>query len=107
MSKHIQGVSYKELAVVGGSDDLERYIFRLISEDDWEIPDRFYDDHSLWNLLSQDLEFQGYVLVLEDHDAGEDGGPGSSFGHYGLRLEKPKDEVRDFARRLIIDACKQ
>ena len=107
MSEHIQGVNCEEFAAVGGRDDLERYVLRLICEDDWEIPDSFYEEHSLWHLLSHDLEFHGYVLVLEDHNAGDDGGPGSSFGRYGLRLEQPRHEIRDFARGLIINVCKQ
>jgi len=105
MSKRIQGVSLKEFDVVGGRDDLENYLFALICDDDWEIPDCFLENHSIWGLATDDLEFEGYVLILEDLDGHNDAGPGLSFGRYGLRLEKPRSEVRDFSRRVIMETC--
>lgn len=105
MNKDIQGVNYNEFAVVGGLDDLTKYMIHLICDDDWEIPDRFLENHSIWNLVNHDLEFEGYVLVLEDHGWNDDVGPGASFGRYGLRLDKPRRAIRDFARSLIIEAC--
>jgi len=105
MSKQIQGVDCEEFDVVGGFDDLERYLFRLIREDGWEIPDCFLENHSIWDLVNTYLEPEGYLLVLQETDSGDDGAPGMSFGHYGLRLDKPRHEVRDFARQLIMDTC--
>ncbi len=103
MSKQIQGVDREEFDIVGGFDDLEHYLFQLIREDGWKIPDCFLETHSIWDLVNTYLEPEGYLLVLQETDSDDDGGPGMSFGYYGLRLDKPRDEVRDFARILILE----
>ena len=106
MSKQIQGVDCEEFDLVGGLDDLESYLFKLIREDGWEIPDCFLENHSIWDLVNTYLEPWGYLLVLQDTDFHDDGAPGTSFGYYGLRLDKPRSEVREFSRKLIMETCR-
>mgnify|MGYP006298768633 CR=1 FL=1 len=89
-----------EFDVVGGMDALESYLFGLIAGRDWEFPESFDENTTMWEFAREHLEFHGYVTIVEDASYETDV-VGMDYGWFGLRLDRDAQELRAFARKTI------
>lgn len=86
--------------MVGPSDVIESRICSIVCGSDWEPPEGFDDETTMWHFANERLEPDGYVTIIEDTSYTTDN-VGLDFGWYALLLDPSEAETRRYARDVI------